>query len=242
MRVLTTLLLLTGLAHADVGVVTTGEPMMQAPVLAQVQGWLQQHQYGLVAVPLGDAANSFMDCFVMEDMGCAQKSFEKDSKASNLIYVRADLMAGQARDFNLIAYWFVKGHEPVLQKRECHGCDDAKLGPIVGSLMTDLEKGISSTKGHLKITSVLGGVSVTIDNVSLGAAPLEHDLDPGPHEISFLHRGKVLETKPLKIEPGATVEMAAPTLTIEAPPPAKQRSRALPVSLAVVGAALAVTG
>jgi hypothetical protein len=130
----------------------------------------------------------------------------------------------------------------VLQKRECHNCDDAQLGPIIGSLMTDLEKGIASTKGHLKITSVLGGVSVTIDNVSHGVAPLERDLDPGPHEVSFLHRGKVLETKPVKIEPGATLEMAAPTLTIEAPPPARKHSRTLPVSIAIVGAALAITG
>ncbi|HEY5950858.1 MAG TPA: PEGA domain-containing protein [Kofleriaceae bacterium] len=236
------LLILVRVVHADVGVVATGEPVMQAPLLAHVQGWLQTHHYTLVAVPFpASTANTFIDCFVIEDMGCAQRTFEKESKASNIVYARADLMTGQARDFSVTAYWFVKGHEPATQKRECHACDETQLSAVVHSLMTDLEKGIASTNGTLKVTSVLGGVTVSVDNESVGLAPVERPLSPGRHEITFSHRGTVLETKPVQIEPGATVELAAPELANERPV-APKRSRTTPVSLAIGGALLAAIG
>src|SRR5688572_8099620 len=121
MRIAIALLLLCRLAHADVGVVVTGDPAMQATLMTHVQGWLQTREYPLVAVPLGTAANSFIDCFVMDDMSCAKRTFEKESKATSIVFARADLMTG--RDYNVTAYWFLRGHEPAVQKAQCKNCD-----------------------------------------------------------------------------------------------------------------------
>jgi hypothetical protein len=240
MRLVLVLLLLARVAHADVGVVVSGDPVMQAPLMTHVQGWLQTHDYGLVAIPMGDAANTFIDCFVIEDMACAKRTFEQSSKATSIVFARADLMTG--RDYTVVAYWFIRGHEPRLQKQQCKNCDDTQFAAIITTMLVELDKANANVKGKLKITSAVAGLMVSVDNASIGPAPLEHELAPGPHQVAFLHRGNVIDTRPVKIEPGATLELATPTPPPDPPPVKKKGSLALPISLVVTGAALAVAG
>ncbi|HEY5928011.1 MAG TPA: hypothetical protein VIV11_40270 [Kofleriaceae bacterium] len=240
MRIVVALMLFARLAHADVGVVVSGDPQMQASLMAHVQGWLQTREFALVAVPMGSAANSFIDCFVMDDMGCAKRTFDKESKASSIVFARADLMAG--RDYTVVTYWFIKGHEPQMQKAQCKNCDEAQFAAIVKTLMIGLEKATAPIKGRLKIMSALDGVMVSIDNAQVGPIPLERELSSGPHQLAFLYRGSVIESKPIRIEPGATLEVKPPPLPADPAPPPKPKSRTLPTSLIIGGAALAVAG
>jgi hypothetical protein len=240
MRFVLVFLLLARVAHADVGVVVSGDPMMQAPLMAHVQGWLQKHDYGLVAVPLGDASNSFIDCFVIEDMACAKRTFDESSKATSIVFARADLMTG--RDYSVVAYWFIKGHEPRMQKQQCKNCDDTQFAAILTTMLVELDKANANVNGKLKITSAADGIVVSVDNAPLGPAPLERELTPGPHQLAFTHRGTVIDTQPIKIEPGATLEVATPTPPPDPPPVKKKRSLALPLSVLLGGAALAVAG
>ena len=240
MRIIVVLMLIARLAHADVGVVVSGDPQMQAPLMATVQGWLQTRDYTLVAVPLGGAANSFMDCFVMEDMGCAKRTFEQEAKTTSLVFARADLMTG--RDYSVVAYWFIKGHEPQMKKQDCKNCDEKQFAAIVTQLLVELEKGTAQINGKIKISSAVDGMMVSVDNAPVGPAPLERELTAGPHQVAFLHKGNVIETKPVKIEAGATLEVVAPPLPAEAPKVKTKKSLLGPAALMLTGAALAVVG
>src|SRR5262245_15500106 len=84
------LVLIARAAQADVGVAVVGVPAMHAPVMAQTQGWLQDHHYAIVGSPFGNAYGTFVDCVAAEDMACAKAQFSKQAKASSIVVVRID--------------------------------------------------------------------------------------------------------------------------------------------------------
>ena len=231
-------------AHADVGVVVAGEPLMQAPVMSQVQGWVQDHDYQLVGAPLGTVyANTFIDCFVIEDLSCARGVFEKQSRATSLVYVRVDMVAVQTtREITLTGYWFVRGRDPVQKKRSCPQCDDAGVGRSVDALMKDLLKASSSSKGQLKVTSTRPGVDVHVDKAKIGEAPIVRELAPGTHEVAFFQGDQQLASQRVALEPGGTVELAIPATADDGRGVGPARSRALPAGLLAGGVIAAVAG
>jgi hypothetical protein len=240
MRAVLLLVALARLAHADVGVLVGGEPVMQAPVLSQVQGWLQDGGFRLVAAPLGTMVGTFTDCFVMEDMKCARGVFEAQSRADSLVFVRVDLIEG--RDFTLTAYWFVKKHAASVEKRTCRTCDDAALHRTVAELMEPLSKRSGLGKGHLSILPGAAGVIVELDGVPLGTAPIERDLAPGPHELRFLRAGRSVGAASVTIRPGAAVELAVPREDTGEDTGEGASSRLVPALLLAGGVALVTSG
>src|SRR4051812_29146655 len=95
----------------DIGVVVTGEATLQPQLVAQVAGWLRQHDHGVSASALEpDAVNALIDCFVIEDEVCARKIIEERAKAATVVFVRVDAAPGAsgARDVTLTGYWFAK--------------------------------------------------------------------------------------------------------------------------------------
>src|SRR5262245_55351517 len=94
MRVLVLLAVLCSIARADtpVGVVVVGEPTKQKAVRSQLEAWLGQHGYTLVAAPLdGEGQKTLLNCFLIEDMTCARGTFEKRSKVDSLVFARVEL-------------------------------------------------------------------------------------------------------------------------------------------------------
>lgn len=234
----------TASARAGVGVIVTGEPSMNGITLAQIQGWLQEKGYTLTANPFGDAHTSFADCFVIEDMSCAKRVFEKRSKADSVVFARVELQPSeQGREYAVTVYWLVKGHDAVVDKRLCKKCDDAALHQTVYNIMQGLEPSSGLGKGRLKVTTNTDGIIVVLDSVSLGAAPIERDLTPGTHEITFRYRGRGFETRTITVEPNQVVEVESPPPPADgdpvatAPPP-----RLLPVVLMGAGAATIIGG
>src|SRR5690348_10645814 len=90
------ILLATAPAHADeVGVVVTGEATLQPPLAASLEGWLREHGHKLVSSPLeADAINALIDCFVLEDLGCARGVIERRSKSQTIVFARVEVASG----------------------------------------------------------------------------------------------------------------------------------------------------
>ncbi len=216
----------TARAGADVGgvgVVIAGEPAMQPRVAQQVQGWLEQHGYAYIAAPFDrDAVKTFLNCFVVEDVTCARGTFEQRSKAGSLVFVRVELVGGDAHEVSLTGNWFVRDKDVFAEKRWCKHCDDGALHATVDQLMTFLAASTGLGKGSVEIHSRPEGAVVAIDGKAVGVAPLTKDVAPGPHEISLQRDGLTVGSKLVKVEPGASVEVSiavADVVAHPAPPP-----------------------
>jgi hypothetical protein len=235
------LLLLVRAARADVGVIVGGDPNMRTTVLSDVQHWVQDKNHVLVAAPLGDATTAMIDCFVMDDVACARKVFEKHSRASTVVFVRVDMLSGE-RSFQLNAYWFTKGKAPENEKRPCVQCDDTKLHATVDALMIAIVHKGSDGRGMIKIPGP-SDMQVKIDGTELGTAPIEHEVPAGSHELVFLHAGDPVDVRRVQVDEGAVVEVGAPRLASSsgAGTPS-HRSRALPAVMILGGIVAAAAG
>lgn len=238
--VVVTLLLFANLAHADVGVVVAGDPNMQTPVMNAVQRWVQDKHHELVAAPLGDSTTAMVDCFVMDDVNCAQKRFADHSKASTVVFVRIDAQTGE-RSFVLNAYWFAKGRAPLHEARPCEGCDDTKLWVAVDAALGVLLHKAADGKGSIKVSGP-GDVTVQLDGKEVGHAPLEQDVQVGSHELVFVHDGAPVGVHRVEVEEGVVVPVTAPQAALAASGGGGGRSRVGPIVLTLTGIAAAAVG
>lgn len=129
-------------AYAEkVGIVVTGEATLQPQLASQLERWL--HDRGRTLVPGAlepDAINTLIDCFVLEDLACARGVVDARSSARSLIYARVDQTANTdgTRNVSVTGYWFQKSAEPVVERRVCTQCTDAKLLETVDTMMLAL--------------------------------------------------------------------------------------------------------
>jgi hypothetical protein len=129
-------------AYAEqVGVVVTGEATLQPQVASEVEVWL--HTRGRTVSPAAlepSAINTLIDCFVLEDLGCARGLIDKRSKATSVIYARIDATQSDdgTRQVEVTGYWFQKDHEAVGERRVCAHCTDDKLHDTLDDLMLAL--------------------------------------------------------------------------------------------------------
>lgn len=132
----------TASAHADIGVVVTGEATLQPQLAAQLEGWLKQR--GHVVQPSSlepDAINTLIDCFVIEDLSCARAVVEKRSKAQTILFARVEMTPNESdgsRDIAIIGYWLAKGHETLAERRTCKHCTDETMRSTADDLMLAL--------------------------------------------------------------------------------------------------------
>jgi hypothetical protein len=239
--VVVALLFLIGVARADVGVVVAGDPNMQTPVLNAVQHWVQAKHQKLVAAPLGEGTTAMVDCFVMEDVACARKTFEAHAKSATVIFVRIDVPTAE-RSYLLHAYWFTRGRAPLHETKSCGQCDDAKLAVTVDGILDALVHKAVDGKGMLEINGS-GDIQVQLDGADLGTAPIKQEVPMGSHELVFVHSGSPIGVRRIEVDEGALVAVAVPHLP--APAPAKGtggRSRTLPITMTLLGLAATAAG
>lgn len=203
------LVLACGMAHAEgTGVVVVGEPALQQEVGAMVQGWLQEHGHTIEPEALGpEAEKTFANCFVIEDLACARGVVEQQSRAASVVYVRVDLEPGKHRKILLTTYWFVKGHDPVADKRQCARCNDRMLAATLRQALAELAVSSGLSKGRLALDSKPSGLIVLLDGIKVGVTPLERDLAAGPHQIRILRDGRVFAMKAMTMSPGARADL-----------------------------------
>jgi len=125
-------------AHADVGVVVTGEASLQPQLLAHLEGWLKKRGHTVYSSALEpDAINTLIDCFVVEDLNCAKKVIEVRAKSDTIVYARVDIAPADngKRDISIVGYWVQKGHDTLAERRVCHGCTEKQMHDTVEDLM-----------------------------------------------------------------------------------------------------------
>ncbi|MEO8703564.1 MAG: PEGA domain-containing protein [Kofleriaceae bacterium] len=233
-----------GVAHADqVGVVVTGEATMQPQLVNQLEAWLKLHGHQLVKTPLPpDAINTLVDCFVIEDEGCARKVIEKRAKSA-IVYARVDIQAGGdlEKTVTVLAYWFAKGQPAVAERRFCQRCSETTMRSTTDDLMKALSKAGQRTEaGKLKLTSNQVGAKVKIDGQPAGVMPLDQEVVVGPHEITVSHDGDS-ETRFVEVKAGETLTLDVPVGVAKAGG-GGGGSKILPIALLAGGAAMVVTG
>jgi hypothetical protein len=141
----------TGVAHADgrTGVVVTGDAKLQAPLAAAVETWLRAHGRETVATPLDpDAINSIVDCFVIEDQACARAVIDKRAKAEGVVYARIEAAPTKrsSKDVTIAAWWFVKGHDPVAERRVCERCTPETIRATADAMLKALASATDTQK------------------------------------------------------------------------------------------------
>lgn len=132
----------TATARAEkVGVVVTGEPTLQPQVVSQLEGWLRDR--GRIVIPGAlepSAINTLIDCFVLEDLGCARGVVDQRAKAKSVVFARVDTMPAEdgMRNVFITGTLFQKGHESITEKRACARCTEKSLHDTVDELMLAL--------------------------------------------------------------------------------------------------------
>jgi hypothetical protein len=234
-------LLFAPLAHAEqVGVVVTGEPTMQPALVKQIETWLKKNGHTVVAVALpSDAINTLVDCFVIEDEGCARGVIDKRGRAKVIIYARVDVQAGGDLDrtVTVSTHWFEKGQKPFSQRKFCERCVEATLRTTVDELMVALTKAAPQSNGKILLTSNPAGAICAIDGKPVGNTPLDHDLAPGPHEVTVTRDRHETETRFVTIKAGQVTKL---DVALAAAKP--KSGRVLPVIAIGIGGALIATG
>jgi hypothetical protein len=246
-------------AGPSVGVVVTGDPALQNKVRTQVTAWIQQHGFAVASKPLStDALKTLTNCFVIEDMTCARGVVEHQSTADFLVFVRADLVGGKrSKEANLVAYWFFKDRDAVVDKRNCKPCANAVLAKTATDLIAAIYDETALAKARLRIADPPGLV-VMLDGVNVGVTPLEQDVPPGKHDIALVRddatlgsvsieskAGEVTDVKvPIKSPSNATPATTHPAPVIQPAGPSErtQPSRIVPGLLIVAGLGAVATG
>lgn len=126
-------------AHADkVGIVVTGEARLQPQLTSQLERWLHDRGHTIVPGALEpDAINTLVDCFVLEDIGCARGVVTARASSRSLVYARVDQTTNDdgTREVAITGHWFQKGHEAIAERRVCSACTDDKMFATVDELM-----------------------------------------------------------------------------------------------------------
>ena len=129
-------------AYAErVGVVVTGEATVQPLVYAQLETWLREHGHQVVPAPLEpEAISTLIDCFVLEDLGCARGVVDTRSRARVVIYARAEATQNDdgTRDIAVTGHWFQKNYDTIAERRMCERCSDQALQTTVDNVMLAL--------------------------------------------------------------------------------------------------------
>jgi hypothetical protein len=121
-----------------VGIVVTGEARLQPQLTSQLERWL--HDRGHTVVPGAlepDAINTLVDCFVLEDLGCARGVVAARASSRALVYARVEQTTNDdgTRDVSVTGYWFQKDHDAIAERRTCSACNDDKQFAMVDELM-----------------------------------------------------------------------------------------------------------
>ena len=129
-------------AYAEqVGVVVTGEATLQPQVAAQLEGWLEDRGRTVMPGPLEPSAiNTLIDCFVLEDLGCARGVVDARAKTHSVIYAHIEVSPNGdgTRDIAVTSYWFEKQHDAMSERRVCEHCTTDKFHSMVDDLMLAL--------------------------------------------------------------------------------------------------------
>jgi hypothetical protein len=232
------------IAGTSVGVLVSGE-YLKGPTQQQAEKWLRARGQHVSTTPMPtDAVKTLLDCFVLDDPKCMRSIVDARATTDMLVSIRIDIASKKAREIRLTVDWFVKGHSPVSARRTCDKCTEEVLRTTVEAMLADLSRSAPGFMGKVKVTSTPAGITVLLDNSTIGVTPVEADVTVGEHKVQLARDGRTGEAKTVAITSEAVTEVnldppaAGPVEgDVPVPPPPGRPSRLLPGLLIGLGVA-----
>jgi len=228
-------------ASKSVGLLVNGD-VLKGPTQDQAEKWLRSHAQKVVTNPLPkEAVKTLLDCFVIDDPKCARGLVDARSTTESLVSIRIDVVSKKDKDIRLTVDWFTKGRNPVSARRTCEDCSESVLRTTVDAMLLDLAKQSPGFMGRLKVVSTPPGITVLLDNETIGVTPVERDIPAGAHKARLVRDGRMGTEKDIKVEAGSLAEVtleappAGGVIVDAPPPPAGKRSRAVPLAMMIMG-------
>jgi hypothetical protein len=194
-------------AEDRVGVLVTGE-YLRRPTEQQTEMWLRNRERKPVVPALPtDAIKTLLDCFVIDDPKCSRSVVDARALTETLISVRVDVGSKKDRDIRLTMDWFVKGHPPVSSRRTCDGCTEEVLRKTIDAMLGELSKTVPGFLGHLSVKSDPPGITVMLDNATIGVTPLESDVPVGRHKVQLARDGRTTDGKIITVTADSAAEI-----------------------------------
>jgi hypothetical protein len=234
-------------AEKSVGLLVHGD-VLKAPTQEQAQKWLRGHGHKVVTNALPkEAVKTLLDCFVVDDPKCARSVIDARATTDSLVAIRLDVVSKKDKDVRLTMDWFVKGRNPVSSRRTCEDCSESALRSTIDSMLLDLAKQNPGLMGRIKLISEPPGITVLLDNETIGVTPVERDVAAGEHTVRLVRDGHMGTERSVNVEAGALAEIKLETpaetaIVDDRRDSRAQRSRTLPLSMLVMGAAAVATG
>jgi hypothetical protein len=234
-------------AKGTVGVLVTGD-VLKGPTQTQAEKWLREHDQTVVTNALPAAAvKTLLDCFVIDDPKCSRGLIDARATTDSFVAIRIDVVSKKDKDIRLTVDWFTKGRNPVSARRTCEDCTESVLRTTVDAILLDLAKSNPGFMGRIKVISDPAGITVLLDNETIGVTPIERDVAAGKHVARLVLDGRMGAEKSVKIEPGAQIEVkleSPPAGGIVEPTPVRpvHHSRVVPGLMIGVGVAAALAG
>lgn len=229
---------------SSVTVVTTGDADLQATVAKHIENWLRGHGHTIAAGLSVEATSTLLNCMTMDDQGCARGVVDAQTKGDSALYVQAiRSRTSNATVFNV--YWFPKTKEPIGMRRACEECNADLMRSTLEEMLGMILGASKLERGRLSLHSNPEGMTVLLDNETIGVTPLEREVPAGQHTIVLMHRGQRVGERTLKVHPDVTADITIPvTIPVTLPPDdggtGEARSRLLPgILLGVGGVAIA---
>ena len=243
-------------ANKSVGLLVTGE-YLKTPTQQQAEKWLRDRGLKVVtnAMP-AEAVKTLLDCFVLDDPKCMRGIVDARATTPVLVSIRVDIASKKQKEIRLTVDWFAKGHSPVSSRRTCDDCTEPVLRSTIDTMLEDLAKTAPGFTGTLKVTSTPDGITVLLDNKTIGVTPLETTMPIGSYKLKLARDGRTGPEKVIDIagdDKPVEVALEAPPTgpgivdgdnPTQTPPPGR-RSRLIPglmigIGLAGVGAGTAL--
>lgn len=200
-------------ADSPTGVVVFGDDSLRRGVSERVHAWLSQHGHSASDNALSDdAIKTIANCLQVDNLPCASGVIEQRAKTDDVVFVD---VRKKATAIGLDVYWFVKGHEPLAERRACEDCSSDALASTVDTAMDALAQSQTSNNGRLTIGSEPSGLTVVIDKVVVGVTPVVRDLATGKHDIVLMHGPERVGSRSLVIHAGEEAEVKIPAHIVE---------------------------
>jgi hypothetical protein len=230
------LALMSRAAFADsaTGVVVIGDDKLRNGVSAHVHAWLDQHGHAVSDTPLdADGIATIANCLQVDNLVCASGVIEHRSMTEDLVFV--DLRK-KTTTVGVDVYWFVKGHEPLAERRACEDCSPEVLAGTVDTMMDALAQSQTANNGRVTIGSEPSGLTVVIDKIVVGVTPVTRDLATGKHTIVLMHGSQQVGQRTLSIHAGEEADVKIPARIVQ---PRSKLPGALAVGLGVTAVGVA---
>jgi hypothetical protein len=194
-------------ADSATGVVVIGDEALGKGLSQHVHAWLDQHGHAVSDNPLdADGIATIANCLQVDNLVCASGVIEHRSMTEDIVFVNVR----KGKTIGVDVYWFVKGHEPLAERRACEDCSPDALASTVDSMMDALAQSQTANNGRVTIGSDPSGLTVVIDQIVVGVTPVVRDLATGKHDIVLMKGSQRVGQRTLVLHAGEEADVKIP--------------------------------